>query len=257
LQDEQQRERFESTFLQEPRSDITNDIERDLAARFGDERPAAQVPEPGQLEQKHAGGSGEQERDPAPSHDQEQPQWKEGEEPPRISSWGAAWRSFTDRVRSFAGRVAELWSDENSGLGPWLHTIKDRLVAAFGRHQEAEPHADTESKSGPAQPEHKGKPDALPDGKQPPDFSWTLRYEQKAEPGGDPSRPSGNAEPEEPDRVPQEAASEAPRPKNALDAAWENAVRHSEALAQDRPETEQEASSPQHPGRDKDDPDID
>jgi len=112
---------------------------------------------------------------------------------------------------------------------------KDGLVAVFSRKEErqAEAVADLALDAAEAAAElvreaGHGRAETLPDGKEPPDFSWTLRHEHEAEaeaePGGDHPRPFGNAEPKEPDRVPQDSRSEGPRPADPLGEAFAEAM---------------------------------
>jgi MobA/MobL family protein len=115
---------------------LTGPAERDLAARFGEDRehggeehgpeqPAATTLGPEQSAQGERGAERA-----APSH---QP----GEQPQRETPWGYAWRAFADRARAFAARLEELWQNESSGgAGSWVSRVrlaKDAVAAILSR----------------------------------------------------------------------------------------------------------------------------
>ena len=217
--------------------EITAELERDLARRFGDAEPetpdegtqAAGNTRGGEWPEDQAERLAEEIREgrPVPADAMEhatagmKPVDAEGGDPPILPE-PSGWR---DRMRFIASRATALWRDETSGGGEtvwrWAHRVRDRFSAWWsGREQDEAQEA--KAATDPSQPT--ARPDEnsarLPEGAGPEDYSWTLAHEH--EPGGDEARSLRLAQPEGPDGAAQESGWQ--RPARAIDAAWERAL---------------------------------
>jgi Relaxase/Mobilisation nuclease domain len=118
-----------------PPPELTPEVTRELAARFGDERHEGLVPdEPGTrdgLTEEKAGERSGLTEEKLGSRDgltAEPLDTAEPGEPRRASSWGYAWRAFSDRARAFSVLLHEVWHDETSGTPEAERGLAARLL---------------------------------------------------------------------------------------------------------------------------------
>jgi hypothetical protein len=214
---ERRARRIESAFLAEPQAEIDSAAQAHLAARFGEElRPGtAQGPELAPDDTHHQAASdarGPETPGAQTAEAEEMPPrrtMEAGAAPQRLTSWGSGWRAFADRARAYASELAELWRDESSGGRlPVLHALSDGLAAIWSRGRNVRTNAalgqdaadltaglvgeamesPPPSPEPPAQgfaamiaAERGGRPETLPDGKEPEDYSHVLRLEREGQ----------------------------------------------------------------------------
>jgi MobA/MobL family len=265
--------------------EITAELERDLANRFGDvepQTPDAGTQEDGTQEGRNTGaGAPEDEAErlaravrqgqavPADAMEHAtagmQPVDADSGEPPILPE-PSGWR---ERMRFIAARAVALWHDETSGgtdtAWRWASRVRDSIAAWWSGPQQDKAEAAADPSPAPPQPGARPAPRAdedsarLPEGAGPEDYSWTLAHEQHThehEPGGDQARLLRHTQqPEGPDGAARE--SQRPRPARPIDAAWERAAgelisAEADASGPSPEEPEPEADNSQEP----DEPDM-
>jgi hypothetical protein len=134
--------------LEEAQPEITADLAHEFADRWGD-----LAPEPPPVAAERLPQQGEPL--PADRLADAPPFAAEPGEAKRVTPWGYAWRAFTDRARSFASSLRDVWEDERSGTPTpepdqpperapdkrpsWLERMRARAADILGNQRGAAP----------------------------------------------------------------------------------------------------------------------